>query len=169
MKKIIKLFLLMLYASFANAQSNYTFIFNRGISLKKGFVEGGIQVTLPEEFTFYVYGDRQISNIEKFNSLEEFKSKEEEILKKNKKIFFQKKCGSDLECGDIEISYEVHNSEGLGYCRVIFFYYESFLSNNSVGDWWFSLADGEHTILIVTDDGVTFQKKIKLKNGLLAD
>jgi hypothetical protein len=56
-----------------------------------------------------------------------------------------------------------------GYCRVIYFTYESMMSTNSILGGWFSLADGEHTILIDTADGITFQKKIKLKDGLLVD
>jgi hypothetical protein len=169
MKKEITLFLLILIASVSNAQNNYTFIFNNGMTAKQGFVDGGIQVTLPEEeYTFYVFGDRQIINIEEFSSFSEFKSVEKEVIEKNKKILFQKICGYEFGCGDTEISYEVRDSKMFGY-RVIYFTYESMMSTNSILGGWFSLADGEHTILIDTADGITFQKKIKLKDGLLVD
>jgi hypothetical protein len=168
--KTITLFLLILTTSVSNAQTKCTITFTQGgITVKQGFVKGGIQVTLPEDYTFYVYGEKQISNIEEFSSLDEFKSVEREILQKNKKILFQKICGYEFGCGDTEISYEVRDSKMFGYCRVIYFTYESMMSTNSILGGWFSLADGEHTILIDTADGITFQKKIKLKDGLLVD
>ena len=169
MKKVITLIvILILIASVSNAQTKCTIIFNQGMTVKQGFVGGGIQVTLPEEdFTFYVYGNRQIINIEEFNSFVHFKSVEKEILKKNKKILFQKICGNDFGCGDTEISYEIHNSDMSRSCRVIYFTYESMMSTNSITGGWYSLSDGEHTILIDTANGVTFQKKIKLQDGLL--
>lgn len=165
MKKIITL--LLMIRSVSNAQTKCTIIFNQGMTVVQGFVGGGLQVTLPEEYTFYVYGDRKISNIEKFDSLNEFKSVQKEILEKNKKILFQKMCGNDLGCGDTEILYEVENSEMFKYCRVIYFTYDSMMSTNSIENSWSSISDGEHTILIDAANGVTFQKKIKLQDGLL--
>ncbi|WP_396137280.1 hypothetical protein [Flavobacterium sp.] len=167
LKKIILLICFIITAQSIKAQTPCTLIFKNGISGEFGYKEGGIQVELPEDFTLYVFGDRIISNIEEFNSFEEFKNVEQEILIKNEKILFQKLCGNDTGCGDTNISYEIHNSEMFKYCRVIFYYYDSFMSTNSVIDGWFSLPDGNHTIIIKSNDTVFFQKNIRLNNGIL--
>lgn len=75
--------------------------------------------------------------------------------------------GTDEANGDTEISYEISNSEMFKYCRVVYFYYDSMMSTGSLESSWNYLSDGEHIILIVANGEVTFQKKIKLQDGLL--
>ena len=62
MKKVITL-IVILIASFSNAQTKCTIIFNQGMTVKQGFVGGGIQVTLPADYRCYIYGDRIIVGI----------------------------------------------------------------------------------------------------------
>lgn len=159
----------LLISSVATSQTNCTLKFDNGVMGQSGYLEGGIQVELPLNYKFYVFGERKIVNIERLDSFEEFKAREKELLEKSNKILFQKLCGNDFGCGDTEISYEIHNSEMFAYCRVVYFYYENFLSTTSILGGWHSLADGDHTIVIAGNNGVVFQKKITLKEGLLVN
>ena len=167
MKKVIILFLLILFASVSNAQTKCTIIFNQGMTVKQGFVGGGIQVTLPADYRCYIYGDRIIVGVEKFDSIAQYKAIEEQLLEKYTKKLCQRLTGTDENSGDTEISYEISNSEMFKYCRVVYFYYDSMMSTGSLESSWNYLSDGEHTILIVANGEVTFQKKIKLQDGLL--
>jgi len=167
MKKTIILFLLILITSVSIAQNNYTIIFNNGMTVKQGFVDGGIQVTLPENYRCFIYGDRIIVGVEKFDNIDQYKAIEKQLVKKYTKKLCQRITGTEEASGDTELSYEVSNSEMFDYCRIVYFYYDSMMSTNSLESSWNYLSDGEHTILIVANGEVTFQKKIKLQDGLL--
>ncbi|MBP6754518.1 MAG: hypothetical protein KA210_00110 [Bacteroidia bacterium] len=166
MKKVITL-IIILIVSISKAQTPCTLIFNKGMTVEKGFVGGGIQVTLPANYRCYIYGDRIIVGIEKFDSIAQYKAIEEVLLKKYTKKLCQRLTGTDENSGDTEISYEISNSEIFKHCEVVYFYYDSMMSSNSIESSWNYLSDGEHTILIVANGEVTFQKKIKLQDGLL--
>jgi hypothetical protein len=168
MKKVITLIvILILIASVSNAQTKCTIIFNQGMTVKQGFVGGGIQVTLPADYRFFIYGDRIIVGVEKFDSIAQYKAIEEQLLEKYTKKLCQRLTGTDEASGDTELSYEISNSEMFNYCRVVYFYYDSMMFTNSIETAWNYINDGEHTILIVANGEVTFQKRIKLQDGLL--
>jgi hypothetical protein len=54
------------------------------------------------------------------------------------------------------------------YCRVIYFTFKSSIVSSSINGWYY-LEDGKHTILIIENEDVVFQKEIQLKNGLLVN
>jgi hypothetical protein len=54
------------------------------------------------------------------------------------------------------------------YCRVIYFTFKSSIVSNSINGWYY-LGDGKHTILIIENEDVVFQKEIQLKNGILVN
>lgn len=166
MKKVITL-ITILIVSISNAQTPCTLIFDKGMTVKQGFVGGGIQVTLPANYRCSIYGDRIIVGVEKFDSIAQYKAIEDQLLEKYTKKLCQRLTGTDEASGDTEISYEISNSEMFKYCRVVYFYYDSMMSTDSLETSWNYLSDGEQTILIVANGEVTFQKKIKLQNGLL--
>ena len=167
MKKVITLVILILIAMVSNAQTKCTIIFNQGMTVKQGFVGGGLQVTLPADYICYIYGDRIIVGIENFENIAQYKAIEENLLVKYTKKLCQRLTGTDEASGDTEISYEISNSEMFNYFRVVYYYYDSMMSTNSLETSWNYISDGEHTIVIVANGEVTFQKKIKLQDGLL--
>lgn len=164
---IIVLFLLSTFIS--NSQTKWTLVFDQGISGKLGDVPGGIPVTLSDDFMLHVYGEREIISIVEFENFSKFKEAEQQTYEINKKKYFQRICGNDSGCGDTdEISYEVVSSGMFNYCRVIYFTFKSSIVSSSINGWYY-LEDGKHTILIIENEDVVFQKEIQLKNGLLVN
>jgi hypothetical protein len=166
MKKTL-LFLLLLISTITFSQNKVTLIFNKGMSVKNGFLKVGIHINLPDEYEFYMFGERNIIGIERFDSIAQYKGVEKEFIEmyQDKLCDFMNKKGES--CGDTEVAYEIHNSPMFGYCEVVYFYYESAMYTNRIGNMWMSIGDGRYTIFIVTHDGIVFQKKIRLKNGIL--
>ena len=169
MKKTIIIVLFLLSTFISNSQTKCTLVFDHGISGKLGDVPGGIQVTLSDDFTLHIYGEREIISVVEFENISKFKEVEQQTYEKNKKKYFQRVCGNETGCGDEDgIYYEVINSDMFGYCRVIYFTFKSHIVTNRIGGWH-SLSDGLYTILIVENEDVVFQKEIQLKNGLLVN
>jgi len=164
MKKIlVALTLLISILSFS--QNKVTLLFDKGMTVKDGFVDGGVQIDLPNEYEFYMFGERNIIGIERFDSIAQYKLVEKEfiVMYQDKLCDFMNKKGES--CGDTEVAYEIHNSTMFHYCEVVYFYYESAMYTNRINNMWMSIGDGEHTIFVVTHDGIVFQKKIILKDG----
>lgn len=167
MKNILTI-ILILISSVCISQTKVTLLFNKGMTTKDGFVKGGIQLNLPEKYEFYMYGEKKILGIERFDSISQYKEVEKELVEiyQEKLCVFMDKNGES--CGDTEISYEINNSPMFNFCNIIYFYYNSYMRTNHIRNMWSSISDGEHIIFIVTqDDGIIFQKKIRLKNGIL--
>lgn len=167
MKNII-LTIILLISSVCIAQNKVTLLFNKGMTVKDGFVKGGIHINLPQKYEFYMFGERNILGIERFDSIAQYKGVEKEFIEmyQGKLCDFMNKKGES--CGDTEIAYEINNSPMFQYCEVIYFYYDSSMHTNYIRNMWSSISDGEHTIFIVTrDQGIVFQRKLKIKKGIL--
>ena len=163
-----KYLLILLITTLSFSQTKVTLLFDKGMTVKDGFVDGGVQINLPDEYDFYMLGERNIVGIEMFDSIAQYKLVEKEfiLMYQDKLCDFMNKKGES--CGDTEVAYEIHNSPMFGYCEVVYFYYESKLYTNRINNMWMSIGDGEHTIFVVThNDGIVFQQKIKLKDGIL--
>jgi hypothetical protein len=167
-KKII-LTVLILISTITFAQRKVTLLFNKGMAVKNVFVKGGVQINLPNEYDFYMFGERNIVGIERFDSIAQYKAVEKEFIEmyQDKLCDFMNKKGES--CGDTEVAYEIHDSPMFHYCEVVYFYYESSMYTNQITNMWMSIGDGRYTIFIVTHDGIVFQKKIRLKNGILVN
>ena len=56
-----------------------------------------------------------------------------------------------------------------GYCNVIYFYYESGMSTNGITNMWTAMDNGDHTIIITTDEGIYYKEFIRIKDGCLVE
>jgi len=162
-----KYLLILLITTLSFSQNKVTLLFDKGMTVKNGFVDGGVQIDLPNEYEFYMFGERNIVGIERFDSIAQYKGVEKEFIEmyQDKLCDFMNAKGESF--GDTEVAYEIHNSLMFHYCEVVYFYYESALYTNRINNMWMSIGDGEHTIFVVTHDGIVFQEKIILKDGAL--
>jgi hypothetical protein len=158
MKKIITILLLTI-SIVTTAQKNVTIVFDHGMSTIDGFVDDGVYVVLPNRYDFYIFGGRNILGIERFDSISQYKLVEKELYDKYQKKLY----------GDTEVSVEINDSPMFGHCEVIYFYYESAMYTNCITNSWSSIRDGDHTIIIITHEGVYFKKCIRLKDGCLVE
>ena len=140
---------------------------NHGFFTKPGFLKEGIHINLPNEYMFYMIGGRVILGIENFDSIAQFRGVEDKfrMMYQDRLCDHMSKKGED--CGDTEVSYEIHNSPMFEYCRIVYFYYESGMSTNNISSMWSSICDGEHTIVIIADDKVYYTRKIRIVKGNL--
>lgn len=170
MKKNLMILIFSLISIFSYSQTDCTLVFDNGVSGQMGFIEGGIHVSLPDDYKLSIYGEREIIGIEEFENSLKFRESEQQTYEKYKKKYFQKLCGNDNGCGDTdEIGYEITSSNMFGYFSVIYFTYTSSLSTNRILGGWHSLTDGYYTLLISSQGNVVFQKQIELKKGLLVN
>jgi len=169
MKRVFYILAVLLVSFISMAQHKVTLLFNNGMEVKDGFVKGGVQIDLPDEYEFYIFGERNIVGIERFDSIAQFNAVEKEflIMYQDKLCDYMNKKGES--CGDTEVAYEVHNSPMFKYCQVLYFYYENSMHTNGIRNMWTSMSDGDHTIFIVTYDGIVFTRKIRIRNGKLEE
>jgi hypothetical protein len=170
MKRVFYILAILLVPFIAMAQRKVTLLFDNGMTVKNGFIEGGVQLDLPDgKYDFYLIGERNIVGIERFDSIAQFREVEGELLVKyqDKLCDYMGKKGES--CGDTEVIYEVDNSPMFGYCHVLYFYYENAMYTNRIGTMWTSMNDGDHTILIITHEGIYFTRKIRIRNGKLVE
>jgi hypothetical protein len=170
MKRVFYILVALLVSFISMAQHRVTLLFDNGMTVKDGFQEGGVQLDLPTgEYEFYIFGERNIVGIERFDSIAQFRGVEKEflVMYQDKLCDYMGKKGES--CGDTEVAYEVHDSPMFGYCQVLYFYYENAMYTNRIGNMWTSMNDGDHTIFVVTYDGIYFTRKIRIKNGKLVE
>jgi hypothetical protein len=168
MKKIITIFLLIV-STITFAQKQVTLVFDHGMTVVDGFVNDGVQISIPtQNYDFYMLGEKNIMGIERFDSFEQYKLVEKEFTDMYQSRLY----------GDTEVVVEIQNSPMFGGCTVIYSYYESAMYTNSIGNMWCSMADGDYTIVITTNDGMCYstthqyflQKRfIRLKDGCLVE
>ncbi len=170
MKRVFYILVALLLSFISMAQYRVTLLFDNGMTVKDGFLEGGVQIDLPQgEYEFYLFGERNIVGIERFDSIAQFRRVEKEflVMYQDKLCDYMNKKGES--CGDTEVIYEVDNSLMFDYCLVLYFYYENAMCTNRLGNMWTSMNDGDHTIFIVTHKGIHFTRKIRIRNGKLVE
>jgi hypothetical protein len=112
----LKYFLVLLFISTLSfSQNKVTLLFYKGITVKNGFVDGGVQIDLPNEYEFYMFGERNIVGIERFDSIAQYKEKEFAEMYQDKLCDFMNTKGES--CGDTEVAYEIHNIQCLDIVR----------------------------------------------------
>ena len=158
MKRILTTLLLMVSAV-CTAQRPVTLVFDNGMTVVNGFVNDGVQIILPSKYNFFMYGERNIMGIEQFNSIEQYK-----LVEKEFRDMYQARLS-----GDTEVSIEIQDHPMFGYCNVIYFFYESGMSTNSITNMWISMGNGDHTIVITTYEGVYYKAFIRIKDGCLVE
>ena len=158
MKRIITILLLTI-SMVTTAQKPVTLVFDNGMTTVDGFVDGGVQIVLPKKYDFFIYGERNIMGIEKFDSIAQYK-----LVEKEFHDMYQAKL-----YGDTEVSIEIEDHPMFGYCNVVYFFYESGMSTNSIIGMWSAIGDGDHHIIITTDEGIYYKAFIRIKGGCLVE
>jgi hypothetical protein len=158
MKRIITI-LLLIISMVTTAQRNVTIVFDHGMSTVNGFVNDGVQVVLPNKYKFYIYGERNIMGIERFDSIAQYK-----LVEKQFHDMYQDKL-----TGDTEVGIQIEDHPMFGYCDVMYFFYEYAMSTNSITGMWTSIDDGDHTIVITTYEGIYYKAFVRIKDGCLVE
>ena len=160
MKRIVTI-LLILLSVVCTAQIPVTLVFDHGMTVVNGFVndDDGVKIILPSNYNFYMYGERNIMGVEQFDNLEQFR-----LVEKKFHDMYQAKL-----YGDTEVSVEIQDHPMFGYCNVIYFYYESGMSTNGITFMWCAMDDGDHHIIITTDEGIYYKCFIRIKDGCLVE
>jgi hypothetical protein len=140
---------------------------NYGFSVDHGYLKGGIHIELPDTYYFHLVGEKITVGILEFNSLLEFRKSEDSlaVVYQDRLCEYMNKKGES--CGDTEVSYEIQNSPMLGYCRIVYFYYDSYMSTNGIMNSWSSISDGNYEIIIMSNDKIYYKRKIKVRKGNL--
>lgn len=138
-----------------------------GMSTQPGFLKEGLHLNLPNDYYFYLIGERITLGIEMFNNVAEFSKAENKlgVLYQDRLCEYMWKRGQN--CGDTEVSYEISNSPMFNYCRITYFYYDSYMSTNYILNSRTSIEDGDYEIIIMSDNKIYYQKKIKVRRGNL--
>jgi hypothetical protein len=169
MKRIL-LISVLLVSLFSYSQKKCTIDVKKyGMSTKPGYLKTGIHLNLPDDYYFYLIGERITIGIENFDSIAQFRGVEDKftILYQDKLCDYMGKKGES--CADTEVSYEISSSPMFNYCRITYFYYDSYMSTNGIMDSWWSIGDGDYEIIIMSDDKIYYTRKIKVRKGNLVN
>lgn len=167
MKKIL-LIAVFLVSFLSSAQKKCTIDVKKyGMSTKPGFLKEGLHLNLPNDYYFYLVGERITIGIEMFDSIAQFRGVEEKftLMYQDRLCDYMGKKGES--CGDTEVSYEISSSPMFNYCRITYFYYDSYMSTNYILNSWSSIGDGDYEIIIISDDKIYYKRKIKVRKGNL--
>jgi hypothetical protein len=169
MKKF--LLLAVIFISFpSNAQRKCTIdVKGYGMSAKPGFLSEGLHIDLPNDYYFHLVGEKITIGIENFDNIEKFREVENKftLLYQDRLCDYMNKKGES--CGDTEVSYEIHNSPMFEYCRIVYFYYDSYMTTNGIMNSWSSISDGDYEIIIISDGKIYYTRKIKVRKGNLVN
>lgn len=169
MKKFL-LFAVIFISSWCNAQKKCTIDVRKyGLSAKPGHLKTGIHLNLPDDYYFYLIGERITLGIENFDSIAQFKDVEKDFAKMYQDRLCDHMSKKHEDCADTEIVYEIQNSPMFGYCNVTYYYYDSYMSTNYIANSWSSIGDGDYEIIIMSGDKIYYTRKIKVRKGNLVN
>ena len=169
MKKFL-LFAVIFISFLSNAQIKCTIdVKGYGMSAKSGFLREGLHIDLPNDYYFHLVGDKITIGIENFDNIEKFREVENKftLLYQDRLCDYMNKKGES--CADSEISYEISNSPMSGYCRITYFYYDSYMSTNYMANSWSSISDGDYEIIITSGNKIYERIKFKVRKGNLVN
>ncbi len=162
--------LIILATSFCVAQKKFTLDVKKyGLVTKPGYLKTGIHLNLPDDYYFYLVGERITLGIERFDSIAQFREVEEDFSKTYQDRLCEHMSKKHEDCGDTEIIYEIQNSPMFEYCNVTYYYYDSYMSTNYIGNSWSSIGDGDYEIIITSDSKIYYTRKIKVRKGNLVN
>ncbi|WP_297868716.1 hypothetical protein [uncultured Flavobacterium sp.] len=162
-----KLILLVLFSINSLAQNKVSLnVTKYGLSLTNTNNENGIQLTIPEHSTFYCFGEKVILGIVELDNKETFEVKKKLLYLKFRNVLENSFKLKGKSAADTFLYYEIHDEPELKSFRVIYFYYDSYLINSGL-NWWSSISDGFHNIVITSEAIVIYNFTIQVKNGEL--
>jgi hypothetical protein len=169
MKKF--LLLIFIFISFCgNAQKKCTIDVKKyGLISKPGYLKTGMHFNLPDDYYFYLVGEKITIGIENFDSIAQFRGVEDDFARMYQDIMCDYMAKKGESCADSEISYEISNSPMFGYCRITYFYYDSYMSTNYIANSWSSIGDGDYEIIITSGDKIYERRKFKVRKGNLVN
>lgn len=162
-----KLILLILFSVSSLAQNKVNLnVTKGGLSLKSNYNKKGIQLVIPEDYKFYCFGERVILGIVELDNKETY-----EVKKKLLYLKFRDELENSFKlkgksAADTFLYYEIHDEPDLNSLRVIYFYYDSCLINSGF-NWWASISDGFHNVVISSKAVTLYNFTIQVKNGEL--
>jgi hypothetical protein len=164
-----KLIFLILFSISVSGQKKHSLQVTKGkLFVTEKHNENGIQLTIPDSFTFYCLGERKVIGIVELDSKLDFDVKKVLIFKKFSNLLEENLMSKGKSAADTSLYYEINDDPLLNTFRVIYFYYDSYYVTNIIGgDGWSSISDGFHNIIITNDAVAIYNFTIQVKNGEL--
>lgn len=164
-----KIFILLYFlAQIANSQNHHNIkLKNSGLSFSPGHGTDGFNVDVPDEYRLYVYGEKILLGVERFDHISEFEKVRDTLAKKyyQKMTIIMNSQGSSS--ADSNFVYEIDDSPMFDIVRVKYYYYKESFGSNSIGNGWISISDGMHEFIVVSGDWVVYRFYFTVSDGKL--
>ena len=162
-------FIFFLFSIGAIGQTNYSLqVSQNKLFVTKKYIENGIQLSIPDSFTFYCLGERKVLGIVELEDKSEFNVKQELLFLKFNDLLVKTIESKGGNSGDTSLYYEIDDDSKIKKFRIIYFYYDSFYVTNVIGgDGWSSISDGFHNVVITSKAVTIYNFSIQVKNGEL--
>jgi hypothetical protein len=169
MKKYYKLILILLFSVTTLGQNKYSLqISQNKLFVTEKYNENGIQLSIPNSFTFYCLGERKVLGIVELDSKLDFDVKKILLFKRFQNQLEENFKLQKKSTADTSLFYEIQDEPQLNICRVIYFYYDSYYVTNIIGDvGWSSINDGFHNVIITSEAIAIYNFTIQVRNGEL--
>ena len=162
-----KLIFLLFFTITISGQNKYSLQVTDGkLFVTEKHDEYGIQLSIPEHSTFYCFGEKVILGIVELDDKETFEVKKKLLYLKFRNVLENSFKLKGKSAADTFLYYEIHDEPELNNFRVIYFYYDSYLINSGL-NWWSSISDGFHNIVITSEAIAIYNFTIQVKNGKL--
>jgi hypothetical protein len=162
-----KLIFLLFFTITISGQNKYSLQVTDGkLFVTEKHDENGMQLSIPEHSTFYCFGEKVILGIVELDDKETFEVKKKLLYLKFRNVLENSFKLKGKSAADTFLYYEIHDEPELNSFRVIYFYYDSYLINSGL-NWWSSISDGFHNIVITSEAIAIYNFTIQVKNGKL--
>lgn len=162
-----KLIFLLFFTITISGQNKYSLQVTDGkLFVTEKHDENGIQLTIPEDSKFYCFGEKVILGIVELDDKETYDVKKKLLYLKFRNALENSFKLKGKSAADTFLYYEIHDEPEFNRFRVIYFYYDSYLINSGL-NWWSSISDGFHNIVITSEAITIYNFTIQVKNGKL--
>jgi hypothetical protein len=168
MKKIAIIFCLV--SNLLLSQNYYNVdLKNSGLSFTRGFGEGGFNLDLPDSYWVYVYGEKVLLGVERFEGISDFEKVKDKLSIKymDKMTAIMNSEGSSS--ADSNFIYEVDHSPIFDFVRVKYYYYKETFGTNSIGNLWTSIGGGTYELIVTSGDWVVYRFYFTVSDGKMIE
>jgi hypothetical protein len=166
MKKIAIIFCLV--SNLVISQIHYNVDFkNSGLSFTREFGDRGFNLDLPDSYWVYVYGEKVLLGVERFEEISDFEKVKDKLSIKYMDKMTAIMNSEASSSADSNFIYEVDHSPIFDFVRVKYYYYKETFGTNSIGNLWTSIGGGTYELIVTSGDWVVYRFYFTVSDGKL--
>jgi len=160
--------LIALISQLAFSQNIYNVHLKKsGINFSIGPGSEGFNLDLPDDYRVYMYGEKVLLGVERFDHISEFEKVKDTLYVKYVRKMTAIMNSEGDSSADSNFVYEIDDSPMFDIVRVKYYFYRESFGSNSLGNGWISIGEGSHEFIVVSGDWVVYRFTFMVSGGKL--